>query len=79
MAKKIATTCPECGREMEPGFVVDFRHGSREAAEWIEGPPERSFWLGTKIRGKRRLAVESFRCPDCGLLKSYARRPSTRH
>jgi hypothetical protein len=60
---------------MESGFVIDFRHGSREPAEWVEGAPVRSFWMGTNIRGKLRLMVESWRCPSCGLLKSYATKP----
>jgi hypothetical protein len=32
----------------------------------------RSYWTGTKIRGKEQLEIHTFRCPKCGFLESYA-------
>jgi len=75
MPRRPSTICPDCGTNMKSGFVIDFRHGSREPAEWVEGDPVRSFFLGTSVRGRTRRMTESWRCPDCGLLKTYARKP----
>lgn len=65
-------TCPDCGTTMTPGFILDIRHGGRGPADWVEGEPEPSIWTGTKLRGKKRLPVVTYRCRDCGQLKSYA-------
>ena len=54
---------------MEYGFLLDGRHRS----EWMKGPHEKSAWTSTKFRGKERRFVESWRCSQCGFLKSYAR------
>ena len=37
-----------------------------------EGPPEKSFWTGTKTRGKKQVQVLTYRCSSCGYLESYA-------
>ena len=39
---------------------------------WIEGAPEKSFWIGIKTRGRRKLKIETWRCGRCGYLESYA-------
>jgi hypothetical protein len=64
--------CPKCKGRMEEGFLLDKTHGGTLAAHWVEGPPERSFWTGVKVRGKRIRPVQVFRCTSCGLLESYA-------
>ena len=68
--------CPDCNAVMESGVVVDRADMDiPKQQEWVEGMPERSFWLGEgfKLKGKERLQVTAYRCPKCGLLKSYAR------
>ena len=65
-------TCPKCQREMVQGFVADFTHGAVTVATWVEGPPEISFWSGTKIEPRKKLPVATFRCVSRGFLESYA-------
>lgn len=57
---------------MEEGFLLDNTHGANLSSRWVAGPPDRSFWTGVKVRGKRIIAVRTFRCTACGLLESYA-------
>lgn len=65
------TDCPKCTGAMEEGFILDVTHGHRLASRWVAGPPERSMWLGVKVRGKRMQPVRTFRCTVCGFLESY--------
>jgi hypothetical protein len=60
---------------MEEGFVIDRTQGLTKQSEWVEGPPQTSFFLSgsVKLWGKVRLPVTTFRCPGCGYLESYAR------
>jgi len=65
--------CPSCRAEMEDGFLIDKGgHHAPTQQEWAEGPPEVSFWTGLKLKGKDKLRVTTYRCPNCGLLQSYA-------
>ncbi len=64
--------CPKCQKRMEEGFIKDESHGYTVASKWVEGPPEKSFWTGTKTRGKKQVQVQTYRCPGCGYLESYA-------
>jgi hypothetical protein len=66
------TECPKCKARMEEGFLLDKTHGATLSSHWVAGPPVRSFWTGVKVRGKRIVAVRTFRCTSCGLLESYA-------
>ena len=71
-----AKNCPECGGEMEEGFVADRGHYEYvKPSDWVEGAPETSFWSGTKTKGKARYPIVTFRCEQCGFLKFYARGP----
>jgi len=68
------TVCPKCSGEMREGFVLD--RGDlevRHPATWVEGPPKKSLWLGTRISGREMLPISTFRCTSCGYLESYAR------
>lgn len=65
--------CPKCRGAMEPGFLVDHTYSTVTAAEWAEGPVERSFWTGVKLRGRERRSIETHRCTRCGYLEMYAR------
>lgn len=64
--------CPDCGGPMTAGFPLDEMHGGRRPAYWVDGEAERSFLLGTKLRGKAIFKIEGFRCEVCGLLQMYA-------
>ena len=68
--------CPKCRHKMDEGFIMDESHGAVHASKWVEGPPEKSFWTGTKTRGKKKVQVTTFRCPTCGYLESYAKERS---
>jgi hypothetical protein len=62
---------------MDEGFVADYGHGtSARQEQWVQGQPEGSFWTGTKVYGKERYHIVSFRCVDCGYLESYAWDPA---
>jgi hypothetical protein len=74
MLMKDSPKCPKCQTEMEAGWVMDRGHGDFvRLATWVQGEPERSFWMGMKVSGKKQLQVQTFRCPQCGYLESYAR------
>lgn len=65
--------CPSCRTDMEEGFLLDRTEANIPGQqEWVEGPPEPSFWMGLKLKGKDRLRVATYRCPRCGLLQSFA-------
>ena len=58
---------------MEVGVLLgDPRSDNREQEHWLEGVPDRSFWSGIKVEGRRLLPVTAYRCPACGWLDSYA-------
>ena len=66
--------CPKCGQQqMEVGFVLDLMHGWIGPATWVEGPPEKSFWTGLKLKGRRRIPLSAHRCARCGFVEFYAR------
>lgn len=65
--------CPKCGRHMRPGYFLDGRNADRRhTTEWVAGVPEKSFWMGLKIKGRQILPVTVYRCERCGYLESYA-------
>jgi len=64
--------CPKCQASMTEGFVLDADHnGGSKVSRWIEGAPDKR-WYGLKIRGKRQIKVQTFRCNRCGFLENYA-------
>jgi hypothetical protein len=66
--------CLKCKARMEKGFIADYTHGSnRMQSKWIEGDPVRSFWLELSFKGRRVLAITTFRCTSCGFLESEAK------
>ncbi|QDV36344.1 hypothetical protein [Tautonia plasticadhaerens] len=67
-----APTYPKCSQAMKEGFILDHTRNGRLPSEWVEGPPQHSFWTGLRLRGKERHKVATFRCPKCGYLESYA-------
>ncbi len=64
--------CPDCGAKMIEGFILDMTYGGQLVPRWLEGRPEKSMWTGVKAKGKECRSVETYRCVQCGLLRSYA-------
>lgn len=64
--------CPKCEGAMVDGFVVDKTHGGAAVETWVEGPPQKSIWVGLKLRGTTPLEITTWRCKRCGFLESYA-------
>lgn len=65
--------CPKCGNELEKGFIADAASGGVFTSKWVEGAPEKSLWSGIKTKGKKKVEILTFRCPNCGYLESYAK------
>lgn len=70
--------CGKCGGAMKEGFLVDISQRISRISHWAEGAPEFWFLDILRMRGRRRLAVRSFRCSKCGFLESYAPEASHR-
>jgi len=69
-----SNSCPKCNGAMTEGFVVDVNQsGARTVSAWVEGAPEKSLWLGVKVRGKTKYDIQTWRCGRCGFLESYAK------
>ena len=64
--------CSKCGGGMKEGFLLDRAHNQARVALWAEGAPEYWFLRILKLRGRRRLPIETWRCMKCGYLESYA-------
>ena len=65
--------CLRCSGAMERGFVIDKAHYSvPDTQNWVEGAPERSFWMGLRMKGREVVPVVTWRCERCGYLESYA-------
>ena len=62
--------CPDCHVEMVEGFILTY--GAQWAPRWLEGRPDISIWTGVKAKGKECRIVATYRCANCGLLRSYA-------
>ena len=63
--------CPRCGNPMTTGYLLDNSQAPKPL-EWVEGAPEKSFWSGVKLKGRRRFPVVADRCERCGFLELYA-------
>jgi hypothetical protein len=55
---------------MTTGYLLDSGEAPK-VTEWIEGPPDKSFW-GLKLKNRRRFPVVADRCERCGFLELYA-------
>lgn len=65
--------CPDCNGIMVEGFILDLTYGGQLVPRWIRGKPENSFWAGgVKTKGKECFSVATYRCVQCGYLRSYA-------
>lgn len=64
--------CPECQGKMVQGFLPDYsRHRVRHPI-WVEGELRPTFWSSMDIKNRDLRAVVTWRCSDCGALRSYA-------
>ncbi len=69
--------CPDCGSEMEEGFVPDQGYVTVHQAAWHRGKaePEISFGLfrsGVRHDKHETVPIIAYRCTTCGLLRFYA-------
>ena len=64
--------CPDCNETMVEGFILDMTSGSRLVPRWLKGSPEMDAWMGVKTKGRECRNVLSYRCEQCGPLRSYA-------
>jgi hypothetical protein len=70
---EVPLVCAACGGTCEEGFLRDVMHGGYKPGMWVEGPPEKSFWSGTKVGDRRQYRVQAFRCVKCGKVELFAR------
>ena len=59
--------CPDCDEEMETGFLR-----GHHSIEWVSGEVTFLKEFGIVLPGATREKVTTYRCPKCGLLRSYA-------
>jgi Domain of unknown function (DUF6487) len=76
--------CLVCKKEMEQGFLTDFRHFNVVMLpRWCPGPPEpASWWTGGEVKNSQAeagLKVVAFRCPECEALRLYAPSSDSQH
>ena len=72
--------CMDCDVGMEDGFIVDISNAAQLVLKWHPRKPEDGYLfgfikLGLKINHRELISVTTLRCPQCGLLKSYAIKP----
>jgi hypothetical protein len=71
-----APECPACRVRMEQGCVFTTDHNGRhQPIAWTEGPVEKGGIYGYRIKGKRQVPAETWRCPRCGWLLWFAPEP----
>lgn len=63
--------CPRCQGSMAQGVMIENKDGLPSSTHWMEGAAE-SGWLGLKIKGRKQLAIVTYRCNRCGFLENYA-------
>lgn len=75
--------CPDCETEMEKGFVPDNTFLGALQTVWHPGDPESAgdTFFGMKVKNRTKTVhidesgtrkISTYRCPACGLLRSYA-------
>jgi hypothetical protein len=63
--------CSRCGAiELQTGFLSDTGQGALGAARWVAGQLDIGFF-GARTRGRTKLAVLAFRCPECAHLELF--------
>ena len=71
--------CPDCEKPMEKGFIPEHTHYGAVQPLWHPGDPEKQTFFGMKLKNSylkieptKTRKVISYRCSECGLLRSYA-------
>ena len=64
--------CGKCAGPLTQGFLTDQGHGIILVPNWVEGPPQRSKWVGLRLSGRPKSEVSTWRCRRCGYLENYA-------
>jgi len=59
---------------MDEGFVIDHEDARKRVIHWVAGKPEYGPLGGVKEWSKEQHQIQTFRCPKCGYLESYAPR-----
>tara|TARA_E500000305_G_C3987355_1_gene220095 strand:- start:306 stop:503 length:198 start_codon:yes stop_codon:yes gene_type:complete len=64
---------------MEVGFIPDYAYTIQMQTCWHPGKPEQQTLFGMKFKSgaikldhKKMIAITTYRCPECHLLRSYA-------
>jgi hypothetical protein len=69
----IVPVCRHCGSEvLEPGFVEDRGQGAGGFGRWVEGHLQFGLLGGARVFGRRRRAIEAYRCVRCAHLVLFA-------
>ncbi len=75
-------TCPDCGGEMEEGFVPEFMYPGTVQSQWHRGSPRHETFFGLDVGSqkvsldpKQMLPITTYRCCGCAVLKFYAAKP----
>ena len=65
-------SCPDCEVPLEGGFLISQTSNGTTVTEWYAGAPEKSFWTGIKLSGRRKLKMYAWRCARCAQVRFYA-------
>ena len=68
----MAKECPKCRSSMGDGSVFHTDGGQRTLIRWLEGPTIKGLFGGIKLKGRKPVDIQSFRCRKCGFLELYA-------
>ena len=63
--------CSKCQSVMKEGIIVELTRSGRTASKW-HPKPEKSFWMGIKLKRNQLQPINAFRCEKCGYLELYA-------
>jgi DNA-directed RNA polymerase subunit RPC12/RpoP len=69
----VARRCPTCGVPMT-GVSCRISARAPRPRVWVDGPLEFGWTGNVELDGKKWYALESARCPECGLVQLYATR-----
>lgn len=63
---------------MEEGYLPDRSHGFTYVTRWFRGVPAMGMFgiKGFRFGEAKCIPVTTYRCPECGWLKSYAKSAS---
>lgn len=70
-------SCPDCQVDLEIGFIPD-HYACIIQSQWHPGTATAKTLTGNlKLDTSSMIPITTFRCPQCGLLKHYAVKPSS--